>query len=143
MSAHYVYRCYDDTGRLVYVGESCDAVRRLEFHRYNSVWARHVARVRVAVHPDREAARTAEQHAIRTENPRFNRMGRWRSRPTWTEQDYIDYVEALLAAGTWYTDTNARVLDRLIDEFRVRFGHAHPLLDVITAKRLERKRWVA
>jgi predicted GIY-YIG superfamily endonuclease len=30
---HYLYRCYDDTGLLVYIGCSSDPARRMEQHR--------------------------------------------------------------------------------------------------------------
>lgn len=67
-----VYRIYDTAGRLLYVGISTNPEGRLAQHRCRQPWGRDVAAVEVAWFADREAAKSAEAHAIRDENPLYN-----------------------------------------------------------------------
>lgn len=67
-----LYRIYDETDALLYIGISKDALRRLAEHLERQPWSGVIARVQVEYLPDRAAAVDAERHAIRTEVPRFN-----------------------------------------------------------------------
>ena len=71
---HYVYRCYDARGRLLYVGCTYNPQARLRQHRADKKqWIRDVARTRFTVWPDRRKALEMERLAIETEHPIFNR----------------------------------------------------------------------
>jgi predicted GIY-YIG superfamily endonuclease len=94
MSARYVYRCYQQDGRLVYVGCTINLADRLAAHRSGAHWAQLVTRVVAVVLPKDEAFRI-EAAAIVSERPRFNVKGRWKTRPGWTLADYDDYLTAL------------------------------------------------
>lgn len=72
---HALYRFFDAKDRLLYVGESWNAVNRAKQHRRQQHWWMQVRRMTVEMHPSREAARVAEAKAIRTERPRYNRVG--------------------------------------------------------------------
>ena len=75
-----VYRLYARDGGLLYIGSTKDVARRLTSHRGARVfWMPLVARMRVTLHPTREAARQAEEQAVRAEHPLFNTQ--WHSAP--------------------------------------------------------------
>jgi predicted GIY-YIG superfamily endonuclease len=71
---HYVYRCYDHAGRLLYVGCTYNPVARARQHRAErGPWIAHVARTRWIVWPNRRKALDMERLAIETEAPLFNK----------------------------------------------------------------------
>jgi predicted GIY-YIG superfamily endonuclease len=128
MTAHYVYRCFDADGALLYVGCSKDPWSRFQQHKATSVWAHLANRGTIAVYPRRVLALAAERHAIRTEDPRFNNHGRWSTRHGWTAQQFVDFSQVLLATGH-----NRPRLARLFDEYRIKFGEPHPLAEAARA----------
>lgn len=67
-----LYRHYSADGRLLYVGISLSAVRRLGAHAQHASWFGQIARVEVETHPSRRAALVAEVAAIKAENPLHN-----------------------------------------------------------------------
>lgn len=67
-----LYRHYDATGRLLYVGITRRGVRRWEEHAEDKPWFELVATSRCEEHPTRAAALYAEAVAIRDENPVYN-----------------------------------------------------------------------
>lgn len=68
----HLYRYFDSEDRLLYVGVSASAIRRLLEHASGKAWAPLVARVDVQTLPSREAALAAEKIAIAKEQPKFN-----------------------------------------------------------------------
>lgn len=70
-----VYRLFDNGGRLLYVGISDDAVRRLREHTKKPWWG-SVASVTWQVLDSRDEALKAELTAIRSERPVHNIVGR-------------------------------------------------------------------
>ena len=69
-----LYRHFDASGRLLYVGMSVNPVQRLAQH-YDSVWADEIARVDINYFSDRTTAAAAEREAILTEKPLHNIAG--------------------------------------------------------------------
>ena len=67
-----VYRHFDGEGRLLYVGISLSAIKRLGDHKDHSPWFASIRRVEIEHHKDRRAAMEAERKAIVTENPVCN-----------------------------------------------------------------------
>jgi predicted GIY-YIG superfamily endonuclease len=120
--AHFLYRCYDETGQLVYVGSTGDLFRRLTAHRHNSWWSYQVAKVVAKVYADPFTARAAERQAIREEQPRWNVVGRWATRHTWTAENYADYYHAVRMGSD--TDSTRKHALRVRRECRLRFGVA-------------------
>lgn len=89
-----LYRVFDDTGRLIYVGQTVDIDRRISEHRSQAWWWRLLAHeVRVESQPDVQSAKAAEKVAIQEECPAFNSMGYgdWRDRPYWSAADRALY----------------------------------------------------
>lgn len=120
-SPHYVYRCYDEDGRLIYVGCTVDPVGRLAHHRANAWWGHQISTVRNIVFPNKDYALTREREAIGEERPRWNVRGRWNHRGLWSAGDYEDYYTAVVmyAGGSAY---NASHLERVKNEARQRYG---------------------
>ena len=73
---HAVYRLYDKTDRLLYVGCSMEPIMRLSRHAsLNShPWVHDIATARIEWHADWFDGRRAEAIAIHAETPLYNRM---------------------------------------------------------------------
>lgn len=69
---HFVYRCYDAAGDLLYIGCTYNPPQRMHSHSLISAWFPEVAQVRLLVFPDRRTGFIKEREAIETERPRFN-----------------------------------------------------------------------
>lgn len=67
-----LYRHYDASGRLLYVGVSLAHIRRLCDHRRHSCWYWDIARIEVEHYPTTDDALIAETAAIRAEKPLYN-----------------------------------------------------------------------
>ena len=71
---HFLYRFYDRTDTLLYIGITNDPKTRFKWHRKNQPWWPDVdeRKTRVAFYPTREAVLDAERKAIVAENPLYN-----------------------------------------------------------------------
>jgi hypothetical protein len=69
-----LYRHFDKTGNLLYVGIACNPFRRSVDHSCNADWFERVARIDIEWHLTRDAALWFEEMAIARENPKYNRM---------------------------------------------------------------------
>jgi prevent-host-death family protein len=67
-----VYRLYDDSAALLYVGITYDTTTRFADHKVNKDWWTDVVTREVRWLPDRDAAWAEEQRVIREEHPRYN-----------------------------------------------------------------------
>lgn len=119
---HYVYRCYDADGRLIYVGCTVNPNRRIAWHRNSSWWGHQIDAVRNRVYPDRPTALMRERQAIAAEQPRWNTKSRWAHRDGWCAQDYRDYYRAYLLSPTQQTLPRRTHLDRIRHEATAIFG---------------------
>lgn len=72
---HTLYRFYDASERLLYVGITCNPGHRLEAHRRHKTWWRDVARIALEQHENRAQLAAAELAAIRNEKPTHNIVG--------------------------------------------------------------------
>lgn len=70
-----LYRHFDADGRLLYVGISKSALRRLASHEETSAWVQSISSVTVERFPCRSAAAEAEKLAIQSERPAYNVVG--------------------------------------------------------------------
>ena len=70
-----LYRLYDGTDQLLYVGIATDPQKRINVHRCDTSkkWRHDIARHAVEWFETREEAEGAEVEAIRTELPTYNR----------------------------------------------------------------------
>ncbi|GII24284.1 GIY-YIG nuclease family protein [Planosporangium mesophilum] len=72
---HALYRFWDRTDVLLYVGITADLPQRMGDHRTDKPWWSQVARVTVEHFDTREAALKAETESIREERPLYNVQG--------------------------------------------------------------------
>lgn len=72
MTTHALYRFFDHTGQLLYVGITMDPAHRWRKHRAEKPWWHHVASITIETHETRQAVLTAEARAIRRERPAHN-----------------------------------------------------------------------
>jgi len=83
---HFVYRCYDATGLLIYIGCTSNVQRRMAAHqRGENSTSRWIAacmdRFEIeGPYSGRDAGRAAERRAINTEQPLFNYQERAKER---------------------------------------------------------------
>lgn len=106
---HWVYRAFDDEGRLLYVGCSKDPRFRWKQHLFEHTWwAQRAVRWSLRVYPTKADALRAEKQAILTEHPLHNWQWRWEGRSSWGRQQYVDYVRALLEIPWGYTNPDRR-----------------------------------
>jgi predicted GIY-YIG superfamily endonuclease len=68
-----LYRFYDSTNSLLYVGISNTWYQRFHQHERSSGWFSRVAHATFESYESREAVEAAELIAIKTENPQFNK----------------------------------------------------------------------
>jgi len=70
---HFVYRCFDVDGVLLYIGFTWDLRTRIGAHcAPGRPVGERLSYVSVEKHPTRAAARAAERAAIESETPLFN-----------------------------------------------------------------------
>ena len=67
-----LYRHFNQSEELLYVGISVSAMLRLGQHCAVSPWFKDISRVMIETFPTREDALAAEKAAIKTERPKFN-----------------------------------------------------------------------
>lgn len=71
-----LYRHFDASGRLLYVGISLSPTYRLSQHRVCSPWFSQIANITVEWLPNRLEALKAERSAIQSEGPEYNKTHR-------------------------------------------------------------------
>lgn len=69
---HKLYRFFDASGQLLYVGITCNPGKRFDQHRGGKSWWDEIASIRLESHPSRESLLDAERAAIREEAPLYN-----------------------------------------------------------------------
>jgi hypothetical protein len=68
-----LYRHFNSSGVLLYVGVSEKALARLQEHSRKSEWYQDITTITLQHFPTRREAETAELEAIKTENPLYNK----------------------------------------------------------------------
>ena len=95
---HYVYRCFDAAGRLLYVGCSVRPLTRLREHRTdNKEWVPYVAQVKMQGPFTYKKARSLERQALLTEQPAHGetplRISAKTRREHWTGRRTVELLE--------------------------------------------------
>jgi len=83
----YLYRHYSATGELLYVGISVNVFHRTASHEALSRWFKDVRRIEVENFPGRTEALEAEAAAIKSEQPKYNKMHVYKRLPKETVDD--------------------------------------------------------
>ena len=71
---HTLYRFFDGSGTLLYVGISCSALRRFLEHKNEKSWWPEIARSTLEHFDTRQQALDAEKAAIQKEKPKYNKV---------------------------------------------------------------------
>lgn len=109
----YVYRCFDKSGRLIYVGRTSDLFQRLASHSETKWWGPQIHKTTAKVYKNLAEASVAERKAIHDENPRWNIIGKWGHRHQWTVADCEDHITALQNHGSWIPDSTQGRIEEL------------------------------
>lgn len=99
METTSLYRFYDASNVLLYIGITNSVPRRLDQHEDEKPWFLTVARVEVEHHPDRQAALDAEKNAIKAERPKYNVQHNRAFRRTWTQSGGGQWTFESLRSG--------------------------------------------
>lgn len=83
---HYVYRFFDASDRLLYIGCTLDWKRRENEHRWYTPWSDDIAHCEVVRYPDQASALLAEEEAIKAESPVHNAMYNGAGLTGWNEE---------------------------------------------------------
>lgn len=89
---HYLYRHWDCSGVLLYVGRTCALTERTKEHRNHSRWWTFVERITTERCDDLAHAMSAERNAIHAEQPIFNRASRGVSEPGSLQQRQTESI---------------------------------------------------
>jgi len=89
----YLYRLFGTDDDLLYVGISLSALGRLGQHLNEKDWAPQVCRTTIESYPTRDAASDAERAAIRSEQPRYNKIHNTRREQGWRARDMPDVCQ--------------------------------------------------
>jgi predicted GIY-YIG superfamily endonuclease len=139
-----VYRFFDASGLLLYVGVTDQPTVRFAAHRASSAWWTSVdhVRTRVSWHATREEGELAERRAIEIERPEFNvlgkdgyRGGRRKVMPSAEVAKRIDHVVALYRQQQQIEAAYREELARLTNKE----GDAVPIAHVADRLGVERK----
>lgn len=129
-----LYRLFDQTGVLLYVGIAGNPGRRWEQHRADKPWWGDVATTRLEHFPTREAALSAELDAIRSENPRHNVVGknqqstrgftRWLSRQRDRNDPVGDFARDVKHDQAWPYPKSSHALENYLCSYGLYEGDA-------------------
>lgn len=70
---HALYRFFDASGDLLYIGITLNPAGRWKQHREEKPWWEEVADITIETYPDRPSVLEAERSAIIAEHPRYNK----------------------------------------------------------------------
>ena len=135
---HALYRFYDRTDVLLYIGITADLAARLQSHRRDKPWWTSVANIKVEHYPSRKTALKAEAEAIQTERPLYNDQH--------NEHVWHDGLPAALSDinGAWLLENWPKVHSSIRDYVEVpawstgRLELAEALVDKFTPDEKER-----
>lgn len=99
MTDHVLYRMFDPSGDLLYVGITMRPVDRLRAHSKDKNWWSEIATIRLETYPDQAALKEAERSAIRAESPRYNIVLNGLPRPQYYSVEQV--AAAVCGDTTW------------------------------------------
>jgi predicted GIY-YIG superfamily endonuclease len=102
-----LYRHFDASDNLLYVGISLHPINRLDQHRKISPWAGDIVRVEIQHLETREIALEAEWDAIQNEKPKHNIQKTKSRKPTrgeeLVEESHVELLEQVTVFQPMYT----------------------------------------
>lgn len=87
-----LYRFYDTSRELLYIGMTVDLPARLIDHRKRKGWWWNIAVITVELHPSRVEAANAERFAVAAEQPRYNEKFKAHGSPSMpSPSEFLDF----------------------------------------------------
>lgn len=80
-TTHILYRFFNASGELLYIGVTQDPQARFKSHQYDKSWFSEVASSTMEHFSSRQELIAAELAAIRRESPKYNVAGTWQPKP--------------------------------------------------------------
>jgi len=114
-AAQFLYRHFDRDGRLLYVGISSSALRRLDEHKGASHWFHEIANITISSFGTRAEVLLAERNAVQDERPLHNlklqrKDGQQEIKPTKGEVSKVDLVRRMVNFHPTYTMQQAAIV---------------------------------
>lgn len=98
----FVYRAYDQSDELIYVGSTNNVATRVGQHQAGTPWWRaNVARIEVDIHPDLPTARSVERGLIKKLSPPFNVTHSAINRPVRARQRQAEASDRIVGPNTY------------------------------------------
>lgn len=85
---HFVYRCFDERGDIVYVGCTHDVEKRMAQHGPTNI-GQATERLKITVHPDHRTALDVERAEIRRFQPKYNGQTWYMDVDSWTRLELL------------------------------------------------------
>lgn len=130
---HALYRFYDRTDVLLYVGVTADLPKRMKNHQKEKPWWLQISTIKIEPYETRAEVFEAEAEAIRTENPLYNSTHNTfvAMAPVSPEQAVADFADEIIGrldmGGNDIAELMAEVEEPGID------GLAYPLPQIASA----------
>jgi len=115
---HALYRFYDRTDVLLYVGITADLPKRMKNHQKEKPWWLQISTIKIEPYETRSEVFEAEAEAIRTENPLYNSTHNTfvAMAPVSPEQAVAEYAKAIMGRLNLSDDEIAEYLAELDEQ---------------------------
>lgn len=115
---HALYRFFDRSDVLLYVGITADLPKRFKDHRKEKPWWTQISTIKIEPHESRSAVLEAEAEAIRTEQPLYNSTHNTfiAPAPVSPEQAVAKFAEAVLSRLNVIDDEVAEYLNEVEED---------------------------
>lgn len=101
---HFVYRAFDESGRLLYVGCTVNLTKRMREHQHHAPWHEHMTRIAVAGPFNYETARQVEYDAIESERSLYNYSSERRELHRLRDRLIVFCVQRFVDEGSTFSD---------------------------------------
>jgi len=116
-----LYRHYNDSGELLYVGVSLNAIQRLTQHNESSSWADDIAHIDIETFPDKEIALKYEKWAIQHEEPLHNIKHKRKSPYPYLAMEYKGMNLRQISDNVWL-DPGKNVIESIDEDGSLVYG---------------------
>ncbi len=128
---HFLYRCFDAKGKLLYIGASINPLARAYGHALNSPWFKKAAHITL-VHLDisKDAVNIVEREAIHSEQPKHNVFHKSLSAQPKANLEYLRYLEKCekKAAAMKQLRANGWTFQRIATKYKISRQRVHQML---------------
>lgn len=133
---HFVYRCFNAEGDIIYVGCTWNVEQRMAQHQATNIGAKTV-RIDVTEHPDQRAALDIERSEIRRYEPFFNRQTWFMDVESWPRLKVLQrlWIDLALHESIPFLHDNSSPVSHLRNVFIEKFDE-DPIYLVANVKKV-------